>query len=111
MSVSLGIKAVMVENTVLNELEEPEQAVPELTVFPNPFTSEISFRFTEKGVAETSLMIYDNTGKVVSAGEYRNIFPGILTLELPWLAPGIYHYGLRAGSVFYSGTLIKTESR
>lgn len=111
MSASLGIKAVMVENTVLNELEEPEQGVAELTVFPNPFTSEISFRLTEKGVSETSLMIYDNTGRVVSAGEYRNIFPGVLTLELPGLAPGIYHYGLWADNVFYSGTLIKTEAR
>ncbi|MDM8003792.1 MAG: T9SS type A sorting domain-containing protein [Bacteroidota bacterium] len=111
MSASLGIKAVMVENTVLNDIEEPEQGVAELTVFPNPFTSEISFRFTERGVAQTYLVIYDNTGRVVSAGEYRNIFPGVLTLELPGLAPGIYHYGLRADNVFYSGTLIKIEAR
>jgi hypothetical protein len=111
MSVSLGIKAVMVENTVLNEVDVPDQGVAGLTVFPNPFTSDISFRLTETGVAETSLMIYDNTGRVVFSSEYRNIFPGVLTLELPGLAPGIYHFGLRADTVFYSGTLIKTESR
>lgn len=111
MSVSLGIRAVMVENSVLNELAEPEERVDELVVFPNPFTSEITFSLTEKGVSETSLVICDNTGRVVSAGEYRNIFPGILTVELPGLIPGIYHYGLRADSVFYSGTLIKTNTK
>lgn len=111
MSVSLGIKAVMVENTVLNELDEPEQGETDLKVFPNPFTDEISFRIEDKGVAETSLMIFDNTGRVVSSGEYRNVFPGVLTLELPELAPGIYHYGLRADSVFYAGTLIKIDNR
>lgn len=110
-SVSIGIKAVMVENTVLNELTEPEEGVAELNVFPNPFTSGISFSLTEKGVSETSLYICDNVGRVVSTGEYRNIFPGVLTLELPGLVPGIYYYGLMADSVFYSGTLIKIDTK
>lgn len=111
MSVSLGIKAVMVENSVLNELEVPEQGDASLEVFPNPFTSGVSFSITERGYAGTSLTIYDNNGRVVSAGEYRNVFPGVLTVELQGLVPGIYHYGLRTDSVYYSGTLIKIDAK
>jgi len=58
-------------------------------------------------VTNTTLTIFDINGRVVYAGEYRNIFPGELTVPLPGLAPGIYHYGLRADSVYYSGTLVK----
>jgi len=108
MAVSLGIKAVMVENTVLNHLENPDQGPSDLKVYPNPFMSDVTFILTERGVTSTILTIYDNIGRVVSAGEYRNIFPGELTVPLPGLAPGIYHYGLRADSVYYSGTIVKT---
>ena len=108
MAVSLGIKAVMVENTILNQPEDPEQETTDLKVYPNPFSSEVTFILAGRGVTSTTITIYDNSGRVVSAGEYRNIFPGELTVPLPGLAPGIYHYGLRADSVFYSGTLVKT---
>ncbi len=111
MPVSLGINAVMVENSVLNELEEPPQGTASLTVFPNPFFSSVSFSITDAGYNDVSVLIYDNTGRVVSSGEYRNIFPGVLTVELPGLAPGIYHYGLKADTIFYSGTLIKIDTR
>jgi hypothetical protein len=111
MSVSLGIRAVMVENSVLNKIDDPEQGAASLKVFPNPFTSGVSFSITERGYAETSLTICDNNGRVVSAGEYRNIFPGVLTVELQGLMPGIYHYGLRTDTGYYSGTLIKIDAK
>ena len=81
------------------------------TVFPNPFVSSLSFSKTDRAVKETSLRIYDNTGRVVSSGEYSNIFPGVLTIDLPELEPGIYHYGLRNDSVYCTGTIIKIGSR
>ncbi len=108
MSVSLGIKAVMVENSVLNTLEDPGQSAAFLEVFPNPFSNGINFRM-ETGVHTVTITIYDNIGRTVSAAEYRDVFPGVLPVDLPGLAPGIYHYGLRADTVFYSGTIIKTE--
>jgi hypothetical protein len=107
MSVSLGINAVIVENSVLNTTGNPVSLTASVEVFPNPFSSAINFRITDRGVTETTLTIYDNLGRVVSAGEYRNIFPGVLNIELPGLAPGIYHYGLRADTVYYTGTLLK----
>jgi hypothetical protein len=111
MATSLGIKVVMVENSVLNAIEDPDQEAPDMTVFPNPFYKSLTFSVKGTGVSETSLRIYNHTGDVVFASEYRNIFPGMLTLELPHLKPGIYHYGIMNDTVFYSGTLIKTEPR
>ncbi len=111
MATSLAIKVIMVENSILNGFEDPQGEVSPLKVFPNPFTNSLSFSIEGTGVTESTLRLYDNSGRVVSSGEYRNIFPGVLTLELPWLAPGIYHYGLRNDSVTYSGTLIKMHSR
>ena len=65
---------------------------------------------TDRVVKEMSLRLYDNTGKVVWSGEYRNIFPGVLTLDLPELAPGIYHFGLKNDSGYHTGTIIKIAS-
>jgi hypothetical protein len=55
--------------------------------------------------------MYDHSGRVVYAALYKNIFPGVLTPELPALAPGIYHYSLVNDSLTYTGTLIKTDTR
>ena len=109
-SISLGIKVVMVENSLLNDVDIPGTVNDDITVFPNPFTGSVTFSLGGAAVTETSLKIYDNTGQVVRAAEYKNIFPGVLTLELRDLMPGIYHYGLRNDGIFYSGTVIKTES-
>jgi hypothetical protein len=101
----------MVENSILNGIDDPGPAPSGLNVFPNPFSSSISFSISEKSVASSSLTIYDHSGRVVYAALYRNIFPGVLTPELPALAPGIYHYSLVNDSLTYTGTLIKTDTR
>ena len=111
MSVSLGVKAVMVENSILNHLSNPGQVGTDLEVYPNPFSKSVNFRFRERAVEIAFITIYDHAGRVVSAGEYRGVFPGLLPVELPGLAPGIYHYGLQADTLFYSGILIKTDSQ
>ena len=108
--VSLGISVIMVENSILNGISDPEISPSSLKVFPNPFNSSISFSITDKSATLSSLILYDNIGRVVSAGQYRNIFPGVLTLEFPALTPGIYHYSLINDSLKYTGTLIKTAS-
>jgi hypothetical protein len=110
MAASLGINVIMVENTTLNDIENTPEDAADITVFPNPFINSLSFSKTDSAVKETSLRIYDNTGRVVSSGEYRNIFPGVLTIDLPELLPGIYHYRLRNDSVYHTGTIIKIES-
>ncbi len=109
--VSLAISVIMVENSVLNSVDNPSADPSPLNVFPNPFSSSVSFSITDTGSASSKLTIYDHVGHVVSASEYKNIFPGILTVELPSLAQGIYHYCLINDSLTYTGTLIKIGSR
>lgn len=111
MATSLAVDVIMVENSVLNTIETPVTGSSDLNVFPNPFSGSISFSVPETVSSSTLLRLYDNTGQVVFAGEYRNIFPGVLTLELPWLLPGIYHYSVRNDSMMYSGSVIKTDTR
>jgi lysyl endopeptidase len=110
-SVSLGISVIMVENSILNGIDDPGTGQTRLNVFPNPFSNSISFSISDISVTSSSLTMYDHSGRIVYAALYRNIFPGILTLELPGLAPGIYHYSLVNDSLTYTGTLIKMDTR
>jgi hypothetical protein len=109
--VSLAISVIMVENSVLNGVYNPSSDPSPLNVFPNPFSSSVSFSITDTGSASSKLTIYDHVGHVVSVSEYRNIFPGVLTVELPSLVQGIYHYSLINDSLSYTGTLIKIAQR
>ena len=99
-SVSLGISVIMVENSILNGIDDPGTGQTRLNVFPNPFSNSISFSISDISVTSSSLTMYDHSGRVVYAALYRNIFPGILTQELPGLAPGIYHYSLVNDSLY-----------
>jgi hypothetical protein len=111
MSVSLAIKVIMVENSILNDIETVDFSDNALTVFPNPFTGSISFSVPDVKVSSTSLFLSDNSGRVVSATHYKNIFPGVLTVDLPSLPPGIYHYSLINDSSRYTGSIIKLDAR
>jgi hypothetical protein len=101
----------MVENSILYPGEEPEPEKTPLKVYPNPFKSSITISLTDKSVASTSLTLFDNTGKVVYAAQYQNIFPGFLPIDLPGLAAGIYHYRIINDSTVHNGTLIKIGYR
>jgi hypothetical protein len=109
MSVSLDINVIMVENSILNDINDPTVPNQESIVFPNPFSRSVSFSMSDSARA-TALTIYDNKGSVVSATRYSNIFPGILTLDLPGLASGVYHYIINNDSEILSGTIIKIDT-
>lgn len=111
MAVSLGINVVMVENSLVGIPKIPVNKGGGPLVFPNPFISSLSFAIADTAFTTVSLTIYDNSGRVVSAGRYRNIFPGVLTLELQRLPAGIYHYRLRADTDYFTGTLIKRDGQ
>ncbi|MCU0377632.1 MAG: trypsin-like peptidase domain-containing protein [Bacteroidales bacterium] len=111
MAVSLAVNVIMVENSILNDIAEINPVNSALEVFPNPFTNSLSFRITDSGASSTSLTLFDNSGRVVSSTQYRNIFPGVLTLDLPSLAPGVYHYNLLNDTIMNTGSVIKIDSR
>ncbi|TFH49684.1 MAG: T9SS type A sorting domain-containing protein [Bacteroidia bacterium] len=109
MAVSLDVNVVIVENSVLNAIENPVLPVYGLKIFPNPFSRSISFGMSDT-VKVTSLTIFDNSGSVVSATQYKNVFPGVLTVELQSLSSGIYHYLLNNDSHILTGSIIKIET-
>jgi len=109
MAVSLDINVIMVENSILNDIDNPVVTSPESLVFPNPFSRSVSFSSSDSARV-TSLTVYDNKGSVVSATQYNSIFPGILTLDLPDIASGVYHYILKNDSEIQSGTIIKIDT-
>ncbi|HUW93780.1 MAG TPA: trypsin-like peptidase domain-containing protein [Bacteroidales bacterium] len=109
MAVSLYMNVIMIENSILNDINNPAAQGMESLVFPNPFSRSISFSISDTARL-TTLTIYDNRGSVVSATRYNNISPGILTIELPSLPSGIYHYSLKNDSDIQSGTIIKIET-
>lgn len=109
MAVSLDIIVIMVENSILNDISDPIVPNAQSMVFPNPFSRSVSFSMSDSARI-TSLTVYDNKGSVVSSTQYSNIFPGIITLDLPALASGVYHYILKNDSEILSGTIIKIDA-
>lgn len=106
--VSLAVKVIMVDNSMLNAINEFNSTEKTISVAPNPFTNCVSF-FCEESASLTKLIIYDHSGLVVSYMQYERIFPGVLSVDLPVLASGIYHYVLWNDAERYSGTLIKVR--
>ncbi|MCI0522955.1 MAG: trypsin-like peptidase domain-containing protein [Bacteroidales bacterium] len=111
MAVSLAVNVIMVENSILNDIEDINPDVSSLKVFPNPFTKSLSFSITDSGASSTSLTLFDNAGRTVSSTQYRNIFPGVLTLDLHFLAPGVYHYNLVNDTLINTGSVIKIDAK
>ncbi len=111
MAVSLAVNVIMVENSVLNDIGDVIPDKNSMRVFPNPFTNSLTFSVTNTSASSTSLTLVDHAGRVVSSTQYSNIFPGVLTLELPSLAPGVYHYSIVNDNVINTGTLVKIDSR
>lgn len=111
MAVSLALNVIMVENSILNDIDDVTPDNSSLKVFPNPFTNSLSFSISDTSAYLTSLTLFDNAGRVVSSTNYKNIFPGVLTLDLPSLAPGVYHYNLINDNLLNTGSVIKIDSR
>ncbi|MEZ5020653.1 MAG: hypothetical protein R2756_11170 [Bacteroidales bacterium] len=63
MPVSLGINAVMVENSVLNDLRNTAAGHCLTYGVSNPLLSSVSFSITDAGYNDVSVLIYDNTGR------------------------------------------------
>ncbi|MDX2249991.1 MAG: T9SS type A sorting domain-containing protein [Bacteroidia bacterium] len=79
---------------------EPTEIVPSLTAFPNPFTGEITLEFDLPETTVVSITLYDLLGRPVMPirkGEPMKAGPKKLTVEMGFLAAGLYHVVLEAG--------------
>jgi lysyl endopeptidase len=104
--VSLSIKTILVDDSTPSNIKDTSLSVYEIMVYPNPFGNCISF--SAKGyAANTTIIIYNNYGAVVSYQEYADIFPGVISIDLPLLPPGVYHYDLRNDGIRNTGTILK----
>ncbi|HNX67162.1 MAG TPA: T9SS type A sorting domain-containing protein [Bacteroidales bacterium] len=104
--VSLAIEVVLVRNSYLNAIPDAPGEEDGMKVFPNPFCNSVTFSSANEA-KNITVAVYDNSGSIILFRHYENVFPGTLTIDMPNLSPGIYHYRLTTDFVNHSGTIIK----
>lgn len=80
-----------------------------LSVYPNPFTDQVTIAFDLKSVSDVNVLIYDTNGRVVKSLQKANQKSGTNNLTIPTndLKTGIYFYSLKTNSGQINGKLIK----
>ena len=98
------------EPTVLSVEPHQRDSFP-LESYPNPFTSEVTFRFTPSVPIRIQITIYDLLGRrvseqvdrIFSAGEHRWTFDGST------LPPGLYFARIQNGSETQTIPIVRTK--
>jgi len=75
------------------------------TVFPNPFSSDITISFTEEISGILYLTLMTMNGKVVFLKKYGDVRE--LNLDVSSLAPSVYILKVSSGSGYYYSKLVK----
>ncbi len=80
-----------------------------LSVYPNPFTDQVTIAFDLKTSSDVNVAIYDTNGRVVKTIQKSNQKSGLnnLTIQTKELKTGIYFYSLKTNSGQMNGKLIK----
>lgn len=80
-----------------------------LSVYPNPFTDQVTIAYDLKSASDVNVTIYDMNGRVVKSVTKANQKSGInnLTIQTKDLKTGIYIYSLKSTAGQISGKLIK----
>jgi hypothetical protein len=76
-----------------------------LRVFPNPFQNRISLSLSDTLKGERLISLSDMYGRSVYSATVLKT--GLLSIDLPYLAPGIYLLRVSAGTHHFSSLLIK----
>ena len=93
-----------------NTAEEEKESIANIQVFPNPFTSHVSFQIDLQKASQLSINIYDIQGKMIDVSvQNTTINEGIYTKEFDFghLSKGIYFYTLRIDDQVQSGKFVK----
>ena len=95
----------MVETTVHINEEKPEK--PDVTVYPNPASSEINFAFSDCINAVTKITLSDIVGKEILVDEHI-ITSGIrcYKMNISSMKPGLYLYKIYRGNLISMGKFI-----
>jgi hypothetical protein len=79
-------------------------------VFPNPFSSHVSFQIEVQKTSQLSINIYDIQGKMIDVSvQNATINEGIFTKEydLSYLSKGIYFYTIRIDDQVQAGKIVR----
>ena len=93
-----------------NTVEEEKESIANIQVFPNPFSSHITFQLDLQKASQLSINIYDIQGKMIDESvQNATIDEGVFTKEYDfgYLAKGIYFYTLRIDDQVQSGKFVK----
>lgn len=81
--------AKLCSNGMLVNINEPEVASHDFSVFPNPATNDVTIRFDEnQQTANTTLSLLDMQGKLLYSNEVKNNHEASISIRN--YAPGIY---------------------
>jgi hypothetical protein len=96
-SVSIGIENISEENNI--------------SLFPNPFTSELKIQYTLSSSQNVSATVYSYEGSFVKQLEQKNVAAGqhLLTWSDANVKPGIYFIRTRIGNTEKNYKVVKTE--
>lgn len=79
---------------------EDERTANRVTVYPNPFSSNVSFEYSVDKPAEVQFLLRDNLGRLVSTSKVRHNAPGTYTYSLESDLPSsMYHYSVMENGV------------
>ena len=96
------------EVTVLDSLQTKVEDLysQSITVYPNPFCSNLKISVPDGLVNDTKLTIYDLYGKAIIAAEFENGATEI-NLNLPEITGGLYVLEIKQGNSAFTTKLIK----
>ena len=88
---------------------EDEKAGSRVTVYPNPFSSQLSFEYSLDRPAEVQFTLHDNMGRLVSTSKVKHNAAGTYTYSVVSHLPScMYHYSVTEnGVVMGKGKLSK----
>ena len=90
---------------------EEENYSSNLMVFPNPTSGKVNLKFSINKEANTSIIIKDLSGKIITNIEKGNLLPGSYSEEinLSNIAKGIYFYELKTNEFSKNGKIVLTK--
>jgi Secretion system C-terminal sorting domain/WD40-like Beta Propeller Repeat len=85
-----------------------KEPLPQLKVFPNPFTGTINIEINELTAEGALFNLYDLSGKIIKQQKINNLRTSI---SFNHLSSGIYPYQIidGKGKLIYSGKLVKSQ--
>ncbi len=98
------IFVVKLSNSLPTSIDQSENSNNSISVYPNPFSAQITFELKENKIKETDLVIFNSLGQIVRT---EKSYSDKMILQRENLTPGIYFYkAMQEGNVIASGKIL-----